>query len=935
MEQKVNRVIRACVELGAGNPIVSIHDQGAGGNCNVLKEIVSPAGKNGAHCYFIPMSYLPTCLLAPAASSPSTMPRPITSRIAGGVINVRSILCGDASLSVLEIWGAEYQEADALLLRPEAAPLFTALCARERAPVAYVGTVTGDGRIVLRDGVAAPGARDPVDMDLEKVLGNMPQKTYNLARVQPPASGSVPFSPPATATLREMLDRVLRVLAVGSKRFLTNKVDRAVSGLVARQQCVGPLHTPLADVAVLALSHFDTVGTATSVGEAAVKGLLSPAAMGRLAVAEAITNLASARVTALSDAKCSANWMWAAKLPGEGAALYDAAVAMADFMIATGVAVDGGKDSLSMAAKAPNGELVKAPGTLVISLYAPCPDITVTLTPDIKFPGASTLVLIDMSPAPGAASGAVPRHRIGGSALAQAYGVVGAPEQVPDVDDPARLVRAFNVIQDLMANSPGALASLHDISDGGMVTTALEMVFAGCCGVELALPAPLGGASPWDALFAEEVGWVAEVPNAHLAAVLQAFSGADVPAYTVGTTCAADLATVSVGGTELLRCAATELRDVWEATSFALERLQANPACVAQEQAGMASRRPPTYRLTYEPAPTAAAVLAATAKPRVAVLREEGSNGDREMAACFLLAGFDVWDITMSDLVAGRARLDDSFRGVVFPGALRAAAHAVGRREDRRCVMAGHSAATPCPTPPPSPAGGFSYADVLDSGKGWAGTIRFNDAVLAQFSAFYARPDTFSLGVCNGCQLAALLGWVPFGPLGSHAGVTVTEETQPRFVHNASGRFESRFPTVRVNETPAIMLRGMAGSTLGVWLQHGEGRAHFPDAAVLDAVFGAGGGPLLVPLQYVDDDVAPTEAYPFNPNGSPRGIAALCTPDGRHLAIMPHPERTHQAWAWPWVPTDWRRDGKNALKASPWLRMFQNAREWCESTVRG
>jgi phosphoribosylformylglycinamidine synthase len=855
MEQKVNRVIRACCELGEGNPIVSIHDQGAGGNCNVLKEIVSPAG---------------------------------------GRIDVRAIAVGDATLSVLEIWGAEYQEADALLLRPESVPLFTALCARERAPVAYVGTVTGDGMIVLHD--SADGT-NPVNMDTEKVLGNMPQKTYESTRAD--ASALTRFEPPAGTTVAGALDRVLRLLSVGSKRFLTNKVDRAVTGLVARQQCVGPLHTPLADVGVLALSHFDTLGTATSIGEQPLKGLVSPAAMGRMAVAEAITNMAAARISGLAEAKCSANWMWAAKLPHEGAAIYDAAVAMADFMIATGVAVDGGKDSLSMAAKAPDGELVKAPGSLVISLYAPCPDVAATLTPDLKAP-ASGSALVHVTAAPGKA-------RVGGSCLAQVFGAVGDVSQVPDVESPATLVAGFNTIQGLLAApSRGGLLSLHDVSDGGLLVAALEMAFAGNVGLSLALPpaAVPSGASAFDVLFAEEAGWVLEVASASLDAVLAAFGAAGVPAVVIGAPGAPSGAVTvalppAAGGVVLDGVPMPALRDAWEATSFQLERRQTNPACVAQEEAGMATRRVPPYALTFTPAPTPAALTApgAPGKPKVAVLREEGTNGDREMAVALMASGFDVHDITMSDLVAGRAALNASFRGLVFPG-------------------------------------GFSYADVLDSGKGWAATIRFNPGVLAQFKAFYERPDTFSLGVCNGCQLAALLGWVPFGPGGSYDGAAVTEATQPRFIHNDSGRFESRFPAVRINDSPAIMLRGMAGSVLGVWLQHGEGKAHFPDEAVLAAalgplpggVVGAGGcGKTLVPLQYVDDDGAPTGAYPFNPNGSPHGIAGLTTPDGRHLAMMPHPERLHATWAWPWVPPHWE-----GLAASPWLRMFQNARTWCD-----
>ncbi len=818
MEQKLNRVIRACSELGEANPIVSIHDQGAGGNCNVLKEIVEPEGAR---------------------------------------IEIRAIPVGDETLSVLEIWGAEYQENDALLIRPEHAELFRSLCDREKVPCAFVGHVTGDGRIVVHD------ERDdstPVDLALEDVLGDMPRKTFELERRAP---STRPLELPEDLDVPTALDRVLRLLAVGSKRFLTTKVDRAVTGLVARQQCAGPLHLTVADVAVIARSHLDTTGAATAIGEQPVKGLLDPAAMARLTVAEALTNLVWARITALADVRCSANWMWAAKLPGEGAALWDAAVAMRDIMIELGIAVDGGKDSLSMAALAPTPdggtETVKAPGTLVVSAYCGCPDITATVTPDLELPGTGRLVLVDLAPG---------KARLGGSALAQVFGQLG--DTPPDVDDPALLARAFATVQELLEER--VLAAGHDRSDGGLVTTLLEMAFAGNHGIEVELPDP-AGLGPLAVLFSEEPGLVMEVDSEDLDAVLAAFAENDVPAVAIGRTLDTPDIRVAVEGSRVLEGDLRELRDTWEATSFALDRLQADPACVEQEASGLRDRTPPPYHLSFEPAPTAPAILG-SGRPAVAILREEGSNSDREMAAAFHLAGFETWDLTMSDLLAGRADLD-RFRGLVA-------------------------------------VGGFSYADVLDSAKGWAGVIRLNPELSGRFTAFFERPDTFTLGVCNGCQLFALLGWVPWPGLADTA--------QPRFIHNASGRFESRFTTVRIQESPSILLRGMEGSTLGIWLQHGEGRAHFPDPAVLDRVLAEG----LAPVRHVDDAGEPTERYPFNPNGSPHGIAALCSPDGRHLALMPHPERTFLTWQWPWMPRTWRRD----LAASPWLKLFQNAREW-------
>jgi phosphoribosylformylglycinamidine synthase len=831
MENKVNRVIRACCEMGAANPIISIHDQGAGGNCNVLKEIIAPAG---------------------------------------GRIDIRAVLSGDATLSVLELWGAEYQEADALLIAPDAVPAFAAMCARERAPVAFVGTVTGDGRVVVFD---SSDGSTPVDLPLDAVLGSMPQKTFSYTRS---TAVTTPLVLPAGLDTAGALDRVLRLLSVGSKRFLTSKVDRAVTGLVAQQQCVGPLHTPLADVAVLAMSHFATSGVASSIGEQPVKGLANPTAAARMAVAESITNIASARITALTDAKCSANWMWAAKLPHEGAALWDAAVAMAHFMIATGVAVDGGKDSLSMAARLPDGTTVKAPGTLVISLYAPCPDVRNKRTPDLKAPvSGSVLIVVDGA----AAAGQPSACRLGGSALAQVFGQVGTPEEVPDVEQPAVLLAGFNTIQALL-DVPGTLLSIHDRSDGGLVTALLEMAFAGNVGLAIDVPASYAGAAGvLAALFSEEAGWVLEVAAGAEAEVLSRFATAGVAAASIGHPLRASPAvSIAVAGVPALSADMRDLRDAWESTSFALDALQTSPAAVAQEREGMRNRRAPPYALTFTPAETAPAILALppSARPRVAVVREEGTNGDREMSAALVAAGFDAWDVATSDLLTGKVTLDEAFSGLVFPG-------------------------------------GFSYGDVLDSAKGWAGSLRFNARVWAQLKAFYARPDTWSLGICNGCQLMALLGWVPFGPEVTPAAA------QPRFVHNAGGRFQSRFATVSVGDSPAIMLAGMSGSILGVWTQHGEGRAHFPDATVRAAV-DAGG---LVPLRYVDDAGVPTEAYPANPNGSPDGIAGLCSPDGRHLALMPHPERCHRLWQWAWTPPEWE-----GLASSPWLRMFQNAREW-------
>ncbi len=824
MEQKMNRALRACIEMGDANPIVSIHDQGAGGNCNVVKEIIYPAGAK---------------------------------------IHVRKILLGDRTLSVLEIWGAEYQEQNALLLRPEDIGIFRKICLREKVPCAVIGEITGDGYAVLYDETDGSA---PVNLDLGKILGHMPQKTFHLERI--PVKNE-PLRLPQGITVRDALDRVLRLLSVGSKRFLTNKVDRSVTGLVAQQQCVGPLQLTVSDVAVVSQSHFGLTGAAISIGEQPIKTLLDPAAMARICVGEALTNIVWAKISALEDIKCSGNWMWAAKLPGEGARLYDAAIALSDIMIKLGIAIDGGKDSLSMATlvrdSSGNAETVKSPGTLVISAYATCPDITKVITPDIKQPGQSRLIYID----PGKG-----KNRLGGSALAQVYSQIG--ERPPDVDDPELLGRAFNAVQEMIGG--GMILSGHDRSDGGLITTLLEMAFAGNCGIEIDIPSPLNeetGGGVFPLLFSEELGLVIEYLPEQEDDISGMLKKESIPFAIIGRTSAMKWISISVNHESVIDEDMRVLRGVWEETGHQLERLQANPESADEEKRICFDRQGPRFKLSFDPEDTPSVLLGDRVKPKVAIIREEGGNSDREMSSAFFQAGFQPWDITMTDFLQERVTLSD-FKGLAF-------------------------------------VGGFSYADVLDSAKGWAGVIRFNKKIWEAFQEFYCREDTFSLGVCNGCQLMALLGWVPWQG--------IEDRMQPRFIQNRSGRFESRFSSVKILPGPSLMLSGMEGSVLGVWVAHGEGRAYFPDSGILGKVEEGG----LAPIRYVDDEGKETMTYPFNPNSSANGIAGLCSSDGRHLAIMPHPERTFLKWQWPWMPEEWR-DG---LRASPWLKMFRNAREIC------
>ncbi|XP_057663303.1 phosphoribosylformylglycinamidine synthase [Diorhabda carinulata] len=817
MENKLNRVVRACLELGSKNPIISIHDQGAGGNGNVLKELVEPVG---------------------------------------GIIYANRFELGDPTINVLELWGAEYQENNALLCKKEDLKLLKSICDRERCPINIVGEVTGTGRVVLA--LDETQKVTPFNLELEHVLGKMPQKVFNLQR-KPVISKPVEL--PKALSIYQSLQRVLRLPSVGSKRYLTNKVDRCVTGLIAQQQCVGPLHTPLADVAVTAISHFGYEGIASSIGEQPIKGLVNTAAGARMTVVEALSNLVFAGISNLRDVKCSGNWMWAAKLPGEGAALFDACKAMCDLMSELGIAIDGGKDSLSMAARV-GKETVKAPGTLVVSTYAPCPDVRKVVTPDFKAPSmgkTGNILFVDLS---GGDS------RLGGSALAQVFGQLG--QEAPDLHNAKDLINAFNATQQLIKD--GSILAGHDVSDGGVIVCLLEMCFAGMCGMEVDVQHRQG--KPLNILFAEEVGWVLEVLDGDVSHCFDVFRSNNVPVYQIGKTVGYGIKSKFgiICNNACLESTILPIMQLWEQTSYRIELLQTIKSCADAEFHSLSNRTGPKYVLTFDPDEDK---IVKDEIISVAVIREEGTNGDREMAAALIRAGFKVWDLTMQDLLEGVANLDQ-FRGVIFPG-------------------------------------GFSYADVLGSAKGWAASILFNEKVREQFNKFYTRRDTFSLGVCNGCQLMALIGWV---------GTPVTEGSKPDIMlrHNQSERFECRWSTVRIEKSNSIMLNNMEGSSFGVWVAHGEGRFTFKTDSIYDTVKKSN----LVPLRYVDDKGEPTEIYPMNPNGSIEGVAGVCSEDGRHLAMMPHPERCVQPFQWAYMPTSWVH-----FERSPWEKMFTNAYEWC------
>lgn len=831
MEKVFDRVIQACVAMGADNPVKSIHDLGAGGDANAITELVYPAGAR---------------------------------------ILLRNIPCGDSTMSVLEIWCNESQERVVLLVGKEGLPLLEKIASREKCPMAVVGHVTGDGRLVLVDEMAPPDAPPyqsfPVDLDLGFALGKLPplvlEDTSQIREL-------TPLSVPDGLSVPAALERVLRLPKVCSKGFLVNHVDRSVTGLVSRQQCCGPLHLPVADVAVTADSYFGITGRCWGIGDQPIKWIVSPESSVRLAVGEALTNLVWAPVEDFQGISLLGNWGIAASEPGEGARLYAANLALNALLNDLGISINGGKDSMSMAARVERdgaSGMVKAPGTLVVTAYAACSDINGTVTPDIKQPGRSRLMFVDLSGG---------KHRLGGSALAQVYDQVG--DEAPGVDDPGLLRQGFEAVQELMGKD--LVLAGHDRSDGGLVTCVLEMAFAGDCGLDVDCPGP----EPADidalhCLFSEELGLVMEYSpenEAEIMGILESY-GLRKHCTMIGRTVVEKHISLRYGGKTVLSEDMRLLRDVWQETSFQLERIQSNPICTEMERLAGHDPGGLRFQLSFTPNITSANHLDAHLKPKVAILREEGTNGDREMAGAFAMAGFEPWDVTMTDLAEGRISLS-LFRGVAF-------------------------------------CGGFSYGDILDAGKGWAGVIRFNERVREEFGEFYNRPDSFSLGVCNGCQVMALLGWVPW------QGIESTR--QPRFVLNESAMFESRFVTVKVLPSPAIMLRGMGGSVLGVWSAHGEGRFFSKDESVLQEIVRLG----LAPLRFVNADGQTTGNYPENPNGSVLGITALCSPDGRHLGIMPHPERLFLRWQWPYWPSEW-----TDLKASPWLRLFQNAWEWCQT----
>jgi phosphoribosylformylglycinamidine synthase len=775
---------------------------------------------------------------------------------AGARFDLRKIRSDEPGMSPLEIWCNEAQERYVLAIEKTALPRFEALCARERCPYAVVGSTTSDGRLVVGD---AHFENTPVDMPLSVLLGKPPKMVRNVEH------GVALYQPVETAGIdvHEAALRVLRLPTVADKTFLITIGDRSVTGLVARDQMVGPFQVPVADAAVTASSYEDFTGEAMALGERAPIALVDAAASARMSVAEAITNIASTKIARLSDIKLSANWMAAAGHPGEDARLYDAVRAVgADLCPLLGIAIPVGKDSMSMRTVwEDRGEKksVTAPLSLIVTAFAPVSDVRKTLTPELRLDvGPTELVLVDLGAG---------KQRLGGSALAQVHGQVGA--NPPDLDDPELLKSFFSAIQELSERS--ITLAYHDRSDGGLLVTLLEMAFAGGTGLTIELTTIAG--DPVSILFNEELGAVIQVRAGDVDRTigLLAKYGLGEYAHAIGSPTRGHRVVIRRQGRTLLEESRATLRAVWSETTHRMQSLRDDPACADEEQALRTDADDPglSAQVPFDAnQDIAAPFVARGARPRVAVLREQGVNGHLEMAAAWTRAGFEAVDVHMSDVIEGRTTLE-SF-------------HALAA------------------------CGGFSYGDVLGAGGGWAKSILWNQRARDEFRRFFERNDTLTLGVCNGCQMLSNLRDLIPG-----AG------DWPRFVRNRSEQFEARVCMVQIEETPSVLFYGMEGARLPIAVAHGEGRVEFESETQRDRAERAG----LVAARYIDHHGRVTQHYPENPNGSHDGITALTTPDGRATILMPHPERVFRAVQYSFRPRDFEGDG-------PWLRLFRNARVW-------
>ena len=815
MERRCQEVIDRCCALGEASPIVSIHDVGAGGLSNALPELVNDS-KRGAR------------------------------------FELRKIPNDEPGMSPLEIWCNESQERYVLAIAAEKLAAFEALCRRERCPFAVLGHATDDGKLAVSD---AHFGTQPIDMPLSVLLGKPPKMTRDVKRVsvEQKAFGA------ADIALDDAIARVLRLPAVADKTFLITIGDRTVTGLISRDQMVGPWQVPVADAGVTATSYDVFTGEAMAMGERTPVALLDAAASVRLAIGEAITNIASAPIAAIGNVKLSANWMAPAGHPGEDARLYDAVrTAGEELAPALGIAIPVGKDSMSMSTvwrEGGNEKRVTAPLSLIVSAFAPATDIRRALTPQLRTDrDDTTLLLVDLGGG---------KNRLGASALCQVFGQLG---DVPaDLDDPDRLKRFFAAVQELSAARK--ILAYHDRSDGGLFVTLLEMAFAGGTGLQIDVPA--GDALAH--LFSEELGAVLQIRAVDVPEVRACFAlhGLGNFVHDCATPVSGDDIVIRQNGKPIYSAKRSALRAIWSETTLAMQRLRDEPTCAAEEQESRCDASDPglCLRPSFDPqADVAAPFIARGARPRVAILREQGVNGQLEMAAAFTRAGFDAVDVHMSDILASRMTLD-SFRGVAA-------------------------------------CGGFSYGDVLGAGEGWAKSILYSPRARGEFERFFARPDTFTLGVCNGCQMVSNLKEIIPGA-----------DLWPRFVRNRSEQFEARVALLRIEKSPSVLLGGMAGSLVPIAVAHGEGRAEFTSTEACAALDTSG----LVAARFVDHQGTPTLHYPENPNGSPSGMTAIASRDGRATLIMPHPERVFRTVQMSWHPDD-------ASEDSPWMRLFRNAR---------
>jgi len=821
LQRRAQEVIDRCWALGADNPILSIHDVGAGGLSNALPELVHGGG-------------------------------------VGGRFALRDIPIEERGMSPMQIWCNESQERYVLAVRADRLQLFEGLCERERCPYAVIGRATGEHQLVVEDRLLGSQA---VDMDLGVLLGKPPKMLRDVRRLV----RRLPRLALDGIDLAQAVQRVLRLPAVADKTFLISIGDRSVGGLCSRDQFVGPWQVPVADVAVTLAGFRTERGEAMAMGERTPLALIDGPASGRMAVGEAITNIAAAPIARIGDIKLSANWMAPAGHPGEDAVLFDTVRAVGmELCPELGIAIPVGKDSMSMKTSWTQGtdrREVVAPLSLIVSAFAPCEDARRTLTPQLAAEEDSVLLLLDLGGG---------RNRLGASALAQVFSQLG--DEAPDVDEPAALRAFFDTVQGL--NRDGLLLAYHDRSDGGLLVTLCEMMFAGRVGVTIeldAFPGVVGDAQPalLAALFAEELGAVLQVRRRDVGRAVAAFAAAGLAhaCHVIGMPNRAGRLILQQGTRTVYQEAGHVLQRAWAETTWQLQRLRDNPQCAKEEFDRLLDVADPGLHahLTFDPAQDVAAPYVGTgARPRIAILREQGVNGQLEMAAAFDRAGFEAFDVHMSDIIMGRTALD-RFQGFAA-------------------------------------CGGFSYGDVLGAGEGWAKSILFNSRARAQFEAFFARADSFALGVCNGCQMMSNLRELIPGT-----------QAWPRFVRNRSEQFEARFVMVEVMPGPSLFFTGMAGSRMPIATAHGEGFAEFGSRKQLEQARA------LVALRYVDNRGDVAALYPANPNGSPEGITGLTTPDGRFTILMPHPERVFRTVQHSWHPREWGED-------APWMRMFRNAR---------